>query len=150
MPPDRNDIGFLLALASRRWNQALERRFAELGFPEVHASYGALLVPLFEEDGLRMADLARRSGLSKQALTTMARLLERDGLAERRSDEADRRSTRVFLSARGREFRTMAEAALADLRRDVADELGERNAERLQTLLGRLVAAQAARSDSRR
>src|SRR5262249_54836327 len=96
-----NDIGFLLAVASRRWNELLERRFAAGGFPEVRASYGALLVPLFEEDGLRMGELGRRARLSKQTVTTMARLLERDGLVERRPDPADARATRVFLSGRG-------------------------------------------------
>ena len=111
----------------------------------MHASYGALLVPLFEEDGLRLADLARRSGLSKQALTTMARLLERDGLAERRSDPADRRSTRVFLSARGREFRSAAGAAIAELHADAAERLGERDAERLRALLRRLIVADGER-----
>src|SRR5262245_66618888 len=70
VPADRNDTGYLLAVASRRWNDILEQRFAEAGFPEVRASYGALLIPLFEQDAPPMGELARRSRLSKQTATT--------------------------------------------------------------------------------
>jgi DNA-binding MarR family transcriptional regulator len=51
-----------------------------------------MLLPLFEEDGLRMGDLAERSHLSKQAMTEMVRRLERDGLVERHPDRDDGRA----------------------------------------------------------
>lgn len=114
------NVGFLLAVASRRWNELLYERFSAAGYAEVRASYGAILIPLFEEDGLRMGELAARSRLSKQTMTTMVRLLERDGLVERRSDPSDRRATRVFLSERARAFRPVAESALEELDRLVA------------------------------
>ena len=78
-----DNIGFLLAKASQRWNELLFERFVAAGFPEVRPAYGSLLIPLYEEDGLRQGELARRARLSKQTLTTMARALERDGLIER-------------------------------------------------------------------
>src|SRR5205085_3497722 len=102
MAVDRTDTGYLLALAGRRWNEILEHRFEAAGFAEVRASYGALLVPLFEDDGLRLGELARRARLSKQAVTTMSRLLERDGLVTRQPDATDGRATRLFLTARAR------------------------------------------------
>ena len=43
-------------------------------------SYGSILIPLFEDDGLRIGEVARRARLSKQTLTTMVRLLETDHL----------------------------------------------------------------------
>jgi len=49
------NLGFLLAQASQRWNERLADRFAAHGFAEVRPSYGSVLLPLFEEDGLRMA-----------------------------------------------------------------------------------------------
>jgi DNA-binding MarR family transcriptional regulator len=132
---DRSDLGFLLALAGRRWNETLERRFAGAGFGEVRASYGALLIPLFEEDGLRMSELARRARLSKQTLTTMARLLERDGLVTRRTDPDDARATRVFLTRRATRFRTVAEAVLRDLDAQVVRTLGQAETARLRRSL---------------
>ena len=77
---DRDDLGFLLAKATQHWNELLMERFRAAGWSEVRPSYGSILVPLFEEDGLRMGELARRARLSKQTMTTMVRLLERDGV----------------------------------------------------------------------
>ena len=80
------NLGFRLAKASQRWNELLYESFVDAGYPEVRPSYGSILIPLFEEDGLRMGELAARARLSKQTMTTMVRLLERDGLVERGDD----------------------------------------------------------------
>lgn len=119
----RANLGFLLAKASQRWNELLRERFVAAGFPEVRAAYGSLLLPLYEEDGLRQGELARRARLSKQTMTTMARALERAGLVERRPDPADARSTLVFLTGRARAFRPVAERILAELEASAADAL---------------------------
>jgi DNA-binding MarR family transcriptional regulator len=113
----RENLGFLLAKASQRWNELIYDRFVAAGYPDVRPSYGSILVPLFEQDGLRMGELAARARLSKQTMTTMVRLLERDGLVERRADPNDGRATLVFLTERARDFRPIAEATLAELDR---------------------------------
>jgi DNA-binding MarR family transcriptional regulator len=122
----RDNLGFLLAKASQRWNELLQEAFAREGFPEVRASYGSVLLPLFEQDGLRMGEVASRARLSKQTMTTMVRLAERDGLVERRPDPADRRATRVHLTARGQRFKPVAERVLAELDELARAALGER------------------------
>jgi DNA-binding MarR family transcriptional regulator len=124
----RDNLGFLLAKASQRWNELMQQAFADAGFPEVRASYGSVLLPLFEEDGLRMGEVARRARLSKQTMTTMVRLAERDGLVERRPDPNDRRATRVHLSAKGRRFQPVAEAVLEELDAAAQAALGARAA----------------------
>jgi DNA-binding MarR family transcriptional regulator len=111
----RENLGFLLAKASQRWNALLQERFAAAGYPDVRPAYGSLLIPLYEEDGLRQGELARRAWLSKQTMTTMARALERAGLVEGRADPEDARATRLFLTNRAREFRPIAEQILAEL-----------------------------------
>ena len=112
---DRDDLGFLLAKATQRWNELLQERFRAAGWRDVRPSYGSVLVPLFEEDGLRMGELARRARLSKQTMTTMVRLLERDGLVRRERDPADLRAFRIWLTPRARRFRPVAESVLAEL-----------------------------------
>ena len=137
----RENLGFLLAKASQRWNELLQEAFAREGFPEVRASYGSVLLPLFEEDGLRIGEIARRARLSKQTMTTMVRLAERDGLVERRPDVADRRATRVHLTAKAHRFRPVAEETLAELEELARTALGERGlpaAERALTRLAEL------------
>jgi DNA-binding MarR family transcriptional regulator len=111
----RNNIGFLLAKAMQRWNERLYAGFCERGYRQVRPSYGSILIPLFEEDGLRIGELAKRSKLSKQTMTTMVRLVERDGLVKRRPDVEDGRAIRVFLTRTAQVFRPIADAVLAEL-----------------------------------
>ena len=111
----RDNIGFLLAKAVQRWNERLYAGFCEHGYRQVRPSYGSILVPLFEEDGLRIGELAKRSRLSKQTMTTMVRLVERDGLVKRRADAGDGRAMRVFLTPAAKAFRPAAGAVLAGL-----------------------------------
>ena len=120
-----DNLGFLLAKAGQRWNELLHAEFVAAGFDEVRPAYGSLLIPLYEEDGLRQGELARRSRLSKQTLTTMTRALERDGLIERRPDPADARATLIFLTDRARELRPVAERILAELDDRVAAATGK-------------------------
>jgi DNA-binding MarR family transcriptional regulator len=122
---DRDDLGFLLAKATQRWNELLQERFRAAGWVEVRPSYGSILVPLFEEDGLRIGELARRSRLSKQTMTTMVRLLERDGLVRRQRDPADGRAIRVVLTAKARRFEPVAEHTLEELAVRAQQRLGE-------------------------
>lgn len=111
----RSNLGFLLAKATQRWNEHLYERFRAAGFPEVRPSYGSILVPLFEEDGLRIGELAKRARLSKQAMTTMLRLLEKEDLVIRRPDPEDARASRIYLTKKSQRFRPVAEAVLKEL-----------------------------------
>ena len=119
----RDDLGFLLAKATQRWNELLAERFAAAGYAEVRPSYGSVLLPLYEQDGLRMGELARRARLSKQTMTTMIRRLENDRLVERRPDPHDARASRIFLSPRSRRFEPVAAATLRELDTLVRDRL---------------------------
>jgi DNA-binding MarR family transcriptional regulator len=128
---DTNNLGFLLAKASQRWNELLGRRFTASGFEEVRPSYGSVLLPLFERDGLRMSEIAARSRLSKQTMTTLVRLCERDGLVSRTSDPGDGRAFRIYLTERARSFRPVADEILRELDATVVAALGQ---QRQQTL----------------
>jgi DNA-binding MarR family transcriptional regulator len=123
---DRDDLGFLLAKAMQRWNELLQERFHAAGWSEMRPSHGSILVPLFEEDGLRMGELARRARLSKQTMTTMVRLLERERLVRRERDPDDGRAFRIVLTAKARRFEPVAERTLAELGELARERLGER------------------------
>jgi DNA-binding MarR family transcriptional regulator len=123
---DTGNLGFLLAKASQRWNEVLARGFAERGFADVRPSYGSVLLPLFEDDGLRMGQIAVRARLSKQTMTTMVRLCERDGLVYRERDPGDARAFRIHLTDRANAFRPVAEEILHELDDRVLATLGKR------------------------
>ena len=136
--PTRANLGFQLAKASQRWNELLAERFVARGFPEVRPAYGSVLLALFEEDGLRMGEIAARSRLSKQTLTTLVRRVEAAGLVRRRDDPVDARAARIELTERALEFAPVAAEVVAELERAVERKLsrGERMA--LRSALQRL------------
>ena len=113
-------------------------RFADAGFPEVRASYGAVLMPLFQQDDLRVGELASRAGLSKQSLTGLLRECESTGLVERRRDPGDGRAFRVRLTRRGRRFQRVAESVLRDLDAEVVARLGRSDRDALIAALNGL------------
>ncbi len=132
---DTRDLGFLLAKASQRWNELLAEHFAERGFSEVRPSYGSVLLPLFEADGLRMGQIAERARLSKQTMTTLVRLCERDGLVFRERDPDDARAFRIHLTGRAKDFRPVAGEVLGELDKGVLAALGERQRDALARAL---------------
>lgn len=136
---DRQNVGYLLAKASQRWNERLGAGFREAGYPEVRPSYGSVLVPLLEEDGLRMGELARRSRLSKQTMTTIVRLCERDGLVYRERDPADGRAFRVMLTGRGRSARPVFAEIVSELDRELEGVLSEAGLMELRRLLREVI-----------
>lgn len=121
------NLGFLLAKASQRWNELLAERFADRDFGDVRPSYGSVLLPLFEEDGLRMGQIAERVRLSKQTMTTLVRLCERDALVFRERDPYDARAFRIHLTERAKDFRPVAAEVLRELDGKVLAALGERH-----------------------
>ena len=125
------NVGFLLAKASQRFNERLAARFATAGFPEVRASYGSVLVPLFDRDGLRLGELAAAARLSKQAMTGLVQMCERDGLVQRERDPLDGRAYNVRMTEHGRDFRAAAEEILRELDDELARVLGTRNRDAL-------------------
>lgn len=129
------NLGFLLAKAMERYNQRIVEVFAARGFPEVRASFGSVLVPLFEEDGLRVGELARRSRLSKQSMTGLVKLCHDAGLVVRELDPDDGRASRIFLSDRGQEFRTVALDTLDQLDAELVATLGQPDRDALITAL---------------
>ena len=128
----RDNIGFLLAKASQRWNELLYAGFCEEGYPQVRPSFGAILVPLFEEDGLRLGELARRARLSKQTMTTMIRLVAKAKLVTTRPDPEDGRATCAFLTAQARRFQPAAERVLARLERQALQIEGRESLDQLR------------------
>jgi DNA-binding MarR family transcriptional regulator len=146
----RGDLGFLLAKATQRWNELLAERFAAAGFGDIRPSYGSVLLPLFEEDGLRMGELARRARLSKQTMTEMVRRLDRDGLVERRADPADARASLIFVTARSRAFEPVAATVLGELDQLVRSRLDPEQVDELKAALRELIGLQSLVNRSRR
>jgi len=120
----RSETGYLLNKAARRWNALFLALLRERAVDDIRPSFGAVLVPLYEEDGLRLGELCRRSGLTKQTMTSLVRRIEQLGYVERRIDPDDRRAVQLYLTPQARKIEPVVEAVL-----DRLDEMTRRLAE---------------------
>lgn len=118
----------------------LHERFSEHGFGHVRPSFGSILIPLFEQDGLRLGELAQRGGVSKQTMTTLVREVEEAGLVRRKPDPDDARASRVWLTDAARRFEPFAERVLAELDQYAASVTGADGAQRVGRWLQRFIA----------
>jgi DNA-binding MarR family transcriptional regulator len=128
-------VGFLLAKASQRFNERLVDRFAARGFGDVRASYGSVLVPLFERDGQRLGELATAAHLSKQAMTGLVQRCEAAGLVERARDPHDGRAFTIRLAHRGIALRGVAAEVREELDAELVRAVGKRDRDALVTAL---------------
>lgn len=94
---------YLISRVTLVVTSALKKGLAAEGVGHVRPAYLGVLLALWNEDGLKVVELARRSGLETSTMTGLIDRMERDGLAERRADASDRRVQRINLTENGRE-----------------------------------------------
>jgi DNA-binding MarR family transcriptional regulator len=80
---------------------ALKKGFARSGVNRVKPAYLGVLISLWADDGLKVVELGRRSGLEPSTMTGLLDRMERDGLVKRTADPADRRAHRICLTDDG-------------------------------------------------
>jgi MarR family transcriptional regulator for hemolysin len=112
----------VIELCAGIWNSTrtrLETRLRPLSM--TWPQYGVLLA-LRTRDGLTQRDMGELLEIDRTTISVICDSLEKHGWAERRSDPADRRANRVFLTADGRDVIARAEevvwgayAAIADV-----------------------------------
>jgi DNA-binding MarR family transcriptional regulator len=120
-----------------------KRVLAELatrGHPRMRFAHGVLFRNL-DHAGTSLAELARRAGISRQAMHKRAGALAKMGYVTFRSDPTDRRVVLVAPTARGTHFLKSSMDAYDAIERDVAEIIGPRRMETWRALLRDLYAA---------
>lgn len=79
-----------------------QRLLTECGVEEFNGPQGHLLYLLWQEDGVPIAQLVKRSGLAKNTLTAMLGRMEEAGLVTRTQSGEDRRQVIIRLTGRAR------------------------------------------------
>jgi DNA-binding MarR family transcriptional regulator len=133
-------LGFLLARHGRIMNTRLRQALDSSGLSPRHA---VLLCRLDESGPLSQQGLIDTLSIDASGLVAVLNDLEREGLAERRRDPADRRRHIVEITADGKRAVASIEVAVADVEREAfagfsADELSQ-----LHGLLSRIHAEPA-------
>ena len=127
-------IGALLRMPWEVVRQRMLERLHERGFDDLDMPHlNVLQYP--GPDGVRPSELAARLRVSKQALNYLLGQLERLGYLERRPDEQDMRSRRIFLTRRGHEALRAIRDAVAEVEAEWAELLGARRFAQLRALL---------------
>ena len=105
-----------------------------------------LLANLEHGDGQTLAALSRRMLVTAGNLTGLVDRAERDGVVERRPDPTDRRLSRVFLTAKGRDLVQALIPVHAAHVSELLSSLDAAERRDLRRLLGRLRSSLAARA----
>lgn len=120
------------------------RRVAAAGYPELRPSHGCVFRYL-DPDGSRLADLAEKSGMTKQAFGEHLANVEALGYIVRVPDPADGRAKLIVPTARGREALLLGRAIFAELEGEWAHAIGAERLAALRETLQQIHALQQAR-----
>jgi DNA-binding MarR family transcriptional regulator len=108
--------GFLISKIHRLSGRVFARMLRAHGI-EINPAQGRILFVLWQEDGIPIRELARRTSLGKSTLTSMLDRLEEAGYLVRERSEADRR---VILVRRTEKDRA-AQAAYERVSKEMTD-----------------------------
>lgn len=97
--------GFLVTKIKQLGDRIFERILAEKNIDAFNGAQGRILYVLWQEDGVPIKIISEKSGLAITSLTTMLERMEKNGLISRKTDEADKRKTLLFLTDKAKELK---------------------------------------------
>lgn len=115
-----------------------EQRLRSLGLSVAHYS---LLISVHTHPGLTGAELARRMGVTPQAVAALADRLVGRGQVERRTHPRHRRVQELHLTAAGRAVLRLADAVVAEIELKITEQLGHADTATLRAVLERVAVA---------
>jgi DNA-binding MarR family transcriptional regulator len=134
-----DSVGWLLNNAARLSSRRLSGKLA--GYNVTPPQWG-VLVALWEQDGLSLSELAKRSFFDGPTMTGNIDRLEKAGLVERRRDSTDRRVISVYLTDEGKQLQaqlpTLSEEANRDATAGLSDDEVRRFVGTLRTIIANL------------
>lgn len=132
----RQSVAQLLFKCARIVNErAIERVNQEAGpSPPLRASHTALF-PHLTSEGVRGADLAKKLGVTKQAISQLVAELEYWGVVEQVEDPKDGRAKLIRFTPKGEQGLLHGLAVLGALETELGDKMGKRRMQELHTAL---------------
>ena len=97
--------GFLVTKIKQLGDRIFESILAEKNIDAFNGAQGRILYVLWQEDGVPIKIISEKSGLAITSLTTMLERMEKNGLISRKTDEADKRKTLLFLTDKAKELK---------------------------------------------
>ena len=119
--PAQANLGRLLLNAFRWVDTLFASRMSARGWKHLPRS-NSLVLPHLMSGGIRPADIAKKAGVTRQAVHQVVEDLENLGLIEMQADPRDRRSKLVVITSRGRKF----DAAVQEVSTEIEELLAAR------------------------
>ena len=123
-----------LMASARAHTVAVTAQLALRGYEDFPFASASMLW-LMDENGTRSTVLAQRAGVTKQAMSQLVRLMERQGYLHQVSDPVDTRAKLVRMTTRGEAVKTACVEVREELNRKVAAALGSKEASLLEANL---------------
>lgn len=124
-------LGRLAWRFKRFMDEFMEPRLHQRGFTDFKLSYLRLITNI-DEHGITNNELARKADVTKQMMSKVVNLLEREGYIFTRRDEQDSRASRIFLSERGFSLLFAVSECMDEANKQFSSIIGP---ERLQSLI---------------
>jgi DNA-binding MarR family transcriptional regulator len=131
---ERVNLGQLLLRAFRWFDESLLSALHAAGWPELTRAHSLVFAQL-DTKGTRTAEIARRAGISRQAVHQTVQELQRLGLVRLVPDPTNRSAKLVVPTDRGRDSIRVAKATLANLEDELAQRLGRQHVQALRQAL---------------
>jgi DNA-binding MarR family transcriptional regulator len=128
-------IGRMLLVARKDFMTRLYAALSAGGNPTPPSAGGALL-PFIDLEGIRSVELARRMGVSKQAIGKALKELEDANLVTRIPDDVDGRAFLISFTPQGLAYLLQIHEAIELVERQYAALVGEQGVRTLRKLLG--------------
>lgn len=122
---DKPDLAIILVAANRCLNDRLVGAVRETGARDMRPAFGFVIRAVAAEEPT-VGRLAEMLGVTRQAASKLADEMVGRGYLLRGPDPADRRRTRLRLSAKGRRVRQRAAAESAAIEGELREAVGER------------------------
>jgi DNA-binding MarR family transcriptional regulator len=119
----------------------LHERLPAAGFNDIRPAHCTGVFRVIDPQGTRPTELARRAGVTPQAMAEFVSYLEQRGYLQRLPDPADGRGRIVKLTPRGRQAAEAAWQAFAEIEAGWTAKLGARRMQQLKVMLTELVAS---------
>ena len=103
---------------------------------------------LLYERGTRSTVLAQRACVTKQAMSQLVRLMEKQGYLEQVGDPSDTRAKIVRMTARGEAVRTACVEVRQELNQELAQAIGAKQAKDMEAYLDEMARLSAAAEPS--
>jgi len=117
----------------------LHERLPAAGFGDIRPAHCTGVFRVIDPQGTRPTELARRAGVTPQAMAEFVSYLEERGYLQRVPDPADGRGRIVKLTPRGRKAADAAGQAFAEIEAGWTNTLGAKRMHQLKTMLVELV-----------